>query len=679
MASRDTLFYVLNKLTESGLDMEDHNALKIGALDANEMAAVGVTRHQCPAMVLNYMDPWHPGKVLTPYPKHPPFRRFRFLGPVLPTDLKGKEIRYIQAAGSGCCAYFPTTRDWLPTKDDTDIDIFITEGELKAAIACKVGLPCIGLGGVHNFTNTDMGFPFLPELEAINWVQRRVYIIFDNDTPMKAGVVSAMNTLGQALVDRGAFVYTVFLDPIPNKAKTGLDDFIVHFGAKALAKNIREAELLLLAKPLWELNNTHAVIMNPPMVLNKKDGRVLRPNDFINVTHADLQVTEQKMLPDGRISQKRVQLAPHWMKWRQRSKFSEVTYAPGQERTMENGMWNAWGGWGSEPKKGGVKPFLQLLEIIFGTHKEGKEAMHWFLQWCAYPIQHPGAKLYTSVLLWSSAHGVGKTLVGYVLGRIYGKKNWIEVKQKDLHGDFNSWAKEKQFIIGDEITGSDSHEVADQLKNLITSDTIRINEKFVPQYELPNVANFLLTSNRASALYLEDDDRRFFVWKVGGKGTEEFYAMFDKWYKTHENIQAVHHHLMELDLKGFNPLAKAMNTEAKQEMVETARTSYAAWCHRLKDTPDFFLRQGKAAMESDLYTAEELLKMYKREDQFTTIKASTLGAALKSVGFEQVAQIRWGNPERRDRFFILRNEERWLKATPIQVRKHLEQTKREVQ
>ena len=677
MANSLSLKLATEKLAESGLNLDDLKVLNLSVLDPSETAAIGITRHALPTLVFNYMDPWHPGCALTAYPKHPPFRRYRFLGGPLPVDAKGREVRYIQPSDSGCCAYFPTSIDWLPKQNDVASDLFITEGEIKAASACKIGMPCIGLGGVANFSNAKtFGIDFLRELEAIVWVHRRVYLIFDNDGVPKTGVVAALNRLGQMLVDRGAIVYTVFLDPIPNKQKTGLDDFIVHFGIPALAKAVREAEMLLMAKPLWDMNDTHAVIMSPCMVLSKVDGRLMRPNDFINVVSADLQVPEQVMLADGSLSPKRVSLPAHWMKWRMRSKFKEVTYAPGAPREMSDGRWNAWEGWGSEPKKGDVKPFLQLLSVVFGESVEGKAAQKWFLQWAAYPIQNPGAKLYTSVLLWSKEHGVGKTLLGYVLGRIYGRKNWVEVKQKDLHGDFNSWAKGKQLIIGDEITGSDSHEVADQLKNLITSDTILINEKFVPQYELPNVANFFLTSNRASALFLEDDDRRFFVWRVQSKASDEFYAMFNDWYKTHTNIQAIHHFLEKVDLVGFNPLAKAMATSAKQDMLEVARPNYVEWCYKLKDSPDYYLSANRVqASNSDLYSAEELLSLYRAQDPHINIKPATLGTALSNAGFQPIPQIRWGNPSRRDRFFIIRNEDKWKKATPIQIRKHLETTK----
>ena len=118
-----------------------------------------------------------------------------------------------------------------------------------------------------------------------------------------------------------------------------------------------------------------------------------------------------------------------------------------------------------------------------------------------------------------------------------------------------------------------------------------------------------------------------------------------------------------------------MNTTDKEDMVDTMRSAHSAWCHELRDTPDFILRVGSKTLESDLYSANELLERFKDRDRFTTVKASTLGASLKAAGFIQLPLMRWGNPERRDRFFIVRNEEKWSKASLAQLRKHLEATK----
>ena len=116
----------------------------------------------------------------------------------------------------------------------------------------------------------------------------------------------------------------------------------------------------------------------------------------------------------------------------------------------------------------------------------------------------------------------------------------------------------------------------------------------------------------------------------------------------------------------------------KEDMIEAGRSSHSNWCHKLKATPDFFLRSGSVALTSDLYTSQELLGLFKIEDPVSSLKATGLALELRSTGFKQLPQIRWhpkGQPERQDRFFIIRNQEKWATATPAQIRKHVEATK----
>ena len=109
--------------------------------------------------------------------------------------------------------------------------------------------------------------------------------------------------------------------------------------------------------------------------------------------------------------------------------------------------------------------------------------MSWPLEAC---IQHPGAKLKTSVVL-IGREGVGKNSLLIPVERIYGQYA-INITEAELYADFCPWKKDKQFIVGNEVGGErDKRQVMDKLKDLITSPTMIINEKFMPQYELPNV------------------------------------------------------------------------------------------------------------------------------------------------------------------------------------------------
>jgi hypothetical protein len=65
---------------------------------------------------------------------------------------------------------------------------------------------------------------------------------------------------------------------------------------------------------------------------------------------------------------------------------------------------NRWKGWGSTPKQGDIGPWNEMLDFLFAG---GAEHRKYFEQHTAYPIQYPGAKLATTVVLYSQTQGVG--------------------------------------------------------------------------------------------------------------------------------------------------------------------------------------------------------------------------------------------------------------------------------
>ncbi len=669
----------IDKLKSSGLDKFTVQELCMQPLTAEQTAAIGPNFSACPSLRINYMDPYvenAPAQPLRHRPMAPGFFRVRYLGPNLPTSRDGKPIRYMQPSNIGVCAYFPPLLDWATILADSSIELIITEGELKAAKSCAMGFPTIGLGGVHNFTAPRTGYDFLPELLKINWVMRKVTICFDNDGRTNPNVVSAMNKLAKRLESLGAIPYTVCLPDPPQGGKMGLDDYFLTHTAQDFKTLMERREAMTMALELWKMNERFVKVLDPMVIVDRSDMRTLQLAGF-RAHYNNLMVPKQEIGKDGTMSYAEAPLADKWLGWKLRTSVNGITYAPGQQLFLPTtNELNTWKGWGSVPKRGSVQPFMDLLAYVFGTHKEGKLAQKWFLQWAAYPLIHPGAKLLSAVVIWSNEQGVGKSFLAYFLGAIYGRDNWREVGQKDLVGSFSGWVKNKQLIIGNEITGSDNREVVDQLKALITSPRVSVNEKYIPEYELPNVCNFMFNSNRPSAVFVEQADRRFFIWEVQTKAPQTFFDALDEWKNNPDNIAAIHHYLLNVDLTGFSPTSAPPMTSAKEDMIEAGRSSHSNWCYKLRATPDFYLRRMNTPETSDLYTSQELLNFFKQEDTFSNLKATGLAIELRIAGFKRLDQIRWGNPERQDRFFIIRNEEKWLKATPAQVRKHLEQTKR---
>lgn len=666
----------VKKLASSGLTLEDAKTLGIDILSADEMAAEGGGIKKLMGLRFQYFD-IH-GQPARDVPKADPYARYRYLED--PKDFSAstdKAQRYAQKVRTLPMAYYPKNHDWAVTTKDASAPLIITEGELKAAKACKEGFPTIGIGGVHNWKSTKHGITWLPSFTEINWVRRRVIIVFDSDARTNPNINIATWDLAQALIAQGAFVYFLYLPAIDGVDKTGLDDYLTYAGgdtAQKLTELLADAEPLGLATPLWKLNERFVYVANPGFIVDQRTNFKIAPNAFISHHQAHVLYQEKVLRPNGTISYKPVSAAAHWIKWPMRHEVDGITYAPGKEYYVEEkGLrkLNTWPGLGVEPVKGDVTPFLELLKHLLTGNEEW--AMPWTLMWFAYPIQNPGTKLFTALTFYGLRHGTGKTLIGETMKRIYGK-NYVLIEPKMLHGEFTAWAENKQFGHGDEVVTRDTKRgEAENLKLMITRPEIRINEKFIPAYTIPDCINYYFTTNHSDALVLENDDRRQAIFEVQvGPLPEEFYTKY-KWWLDHGGAEALLHYLLyEVDCEEFNPAAPAPRSTAKERMIEANFTDHTAWVHQLLDTPEHVLRIGDVPIHKDLFTSKELYDIY-CPDGKSNISVMGLGRELVKCGFRQVYQGRSVTlPDGRQvRCFAVRNADYWLKASSKDVVAHL--------
>lgn len=669
------LSYGEQKLKTSGLSTEDAKQLKISFLNGSQTAKCNSNFKELCSLKLAYHGP--DGKALKDSPHSKNFYRLRYLE--TPTDFESlgnkKPIRYVQEPNTAPVAYYPQNfNDWEHLCKSVEEPLIITEGELKAAKACKEGFPTLGLGGVYNWRSNKLGITWLESLNYIQWVKRHVYICFDSDYRENPMVCHALREFSEELQRRGSFTYLVSLPQLPGLDKVGLDDFLVHAGPSAnemFRELLRTAEPLGLIKPLFELNDKYIYIRKPGLIVDQRDmDNKLTAAAFKDHAQSTTNYQERQIKADGSISFKSVSAAAAWIKWPLRMEAARLTYQPGLERFVK-GEYNTWPGWGCQPKKGTVKPFLALLDHLFeGAEKEAKE---WLLRWMAYPLQYPGVKLFTSVVVHGIRHGTGKSMLGYSLAKLYGR-NFTEISQLDLHNNFNEWAESKQFVMGDDVTGSNKRQDADFLKKMITQKELRINAKYTPSYVVPDCINYFFTSQHPDSFFLEDDDRRFFIHEVlVGPKPEEFYVEYDLWLET-GGAEAIFHYLLNLDLGDFNPAAPAYRTAAKERMINTGRSDLASWVRQLMAVPDSILKLGDITIEKDLFTSKELLELYDPLGK-TGTTANGLARELSRAGLRQVQDgrpIRLSNGTQA-RYYAVRNAPHWLNQHgPSSAVKHLE-------
>lgn len=209
--------------SKSGLSKNDMHDLGMYSLPPKETYAMFGIQSEAIAM---------------PYDKNGTFVRAKILSQ---TTKFGAVInrKYTQRKGTTPKIYLPNIGEikWNKVAKDKSQPLYITEGEKKAASACKAGYPCIGLAGVYCFRSKQNGF--LPDWDKFELDGREVFIIFDSDIIDKPQVRWAEYALSLELTARGAHVSRIRLLALPNNDKCGLDDFLV---ANGLPSNIDHAK-----------------------------------------------------------------------------------------------------------------------------------------------------------------------------------------------------------------------------------------------------------------------------------------------------------------------------------------------------------------------------------------------------------------------------------------------------
>lgn len=558
------------------------------------------------------------------------------------------EQKYWQPPNTLPKFYFPPLLDWDAVSKSEEI-LYITEGEKKAACACAMGIPTIGLGGVWSWKSKQAALPFLPDFELISWARREVRIVFDSDLADKPQILGALHALARTLAKLGAKPVFVKL-PSEHGDKVGLDDYLMSEGTEGFFK-LPITEFAEIAQ-LWALNDRYAVIENPGFILDLKAEQPYTVNSFEKLITRDLRATTF----NARGEQTETGVGELWLAWPYRQKFSKIVYIPGAPPITDAGEYNAWRSWGVTPQEGDVSLWHELLDYCFAGDAQ---ARHWFEQWCAYPVQHPGFKLYTAVLFYGVQQGTGKSLVGLTLARLYGS-NASLITRGDLKSTYTEWARNKQFVVVEEVTGSDKRSEADHLKNLITRETLSINIKYQPGYSIKDCINYFMTSQHPDALFLESSDRRFFVHEMPRHpATAGFYAAYDAWYRS-EGVGALLHYLQnDIDLANFNPRAPAYKTKSKTDMIDLAYSDLDYWCKILYDDPDSILKLDGVVIDKDLWDDHQLLAWYDQGGQRKTHLVA-LRRALRRAGVVKTEPTQ--TKDGLVRLWIVRRLSKWLTA-----------------
>lgn len=640
----------LADLARSGLDNNDYKKMKLQTCTDAEASAVLNSTFATYGYVLPYFD--FKGNVIGNF-------RFKFLEEL--KNSKGKVVKYSQPKGTTPHLYFPPCIKWSQILCDPSIPIVFTEGEKKAYKACKADIPTIGLGGVWSFQSKKQDKALIDDFSVINLKDRIIEICYDNDLHTNEDVLKASKRFAMQLNEKGAKPYNKLL-PFNPYQKIGLDDYLLDHNKEDF-NNLEKKEFNNISL-VNELDNKVAYIKEVGKFYVFDSNLFVGSSALKNDVFANLNMMEGDSV---------INLAARWIELKNRRTHQRLTYKPGQPQITDENEYNLWKGWGCAPKKGSVKLFINVVHKIFGNDKS---LIQWFLDWVAYPIQHPGAKMLSGVLLQSVEQGTGKSTIGLCIGAMYGD-NFKLIDDPQLHSTFNEWAVNKQFILGDEISGKDKRAESDTIKNLITRPQITINKKYSPTYTVPDCINYLFTSNHPDALNIEPDDRRFFVYRLKkgegvtlkeGKQLENFREGAGT---SHLLYYFAFEHKISAD---FDPCARPPMTQAKADLIDHSLTDIERFLANVRENPDYALAIDGVPIDRDLFTTSQIIYLYQRLHPRANVTTTAMGKAINKIFPDSDNHIvRTVTGPQRLRAY--RNIEKWAKANHKDMQAHYESSK----
>lgn len=239
---------------------------------------------------------------------------------------------------------------------------------------------------------------------------------------------------------------------------------------------------------------------------------------------------------------------------------------------------NTWRGWPIKPKQGQCGEILDLVYYLCGNDQHGNESAEWLLKWMAFPLQNPGAKMQSAIIM-HGPQGTGKSTLFKTLARIYGYRgnpyiNYsIVLDQKALQSNFNPDWDDKLFVLAEEVVNSsEKWQLKNELKELVTGDTMRIEGKFLNAVHKKNRINMAFLSNEHQPLPLDIGDRRHHVIYTPQKRERKFYQDLAQELKN-GGVEAFYHFLLNLDLTGFDEDSEPPMTEAKERLIAVSSPS----------------------------------------------------------------------------------------------------------
>jgi len=254
-------------------------------------------------------------------------------------------------------------------------------------------------------------------------------------------------------------------------------------------------------------------------------------------------------------------------------KYDCIEFMPPPLKCPSN-VFNMWHGFAIERvetvSSNNIQPFINHLKVLVNYDEH---ALDYMIKWLADLMQNPGVVNGIAVV-FKSGQGSGKNVFFNFIQNIIGKELYYETANpvQDLWSRFSVGRKNRILINVDETSGKDTYPHAEQLKNMLTSPVYNYEQKGVTSVTLKNYNRVVFTTNNATPVKIEEDDRRFVVFQASDdkKGNKAYFDALVAYFDDKTNQKAVFDYLMSIDLSKVDWINDRPKTELYKSIQEAS-------------------------------------------------------------------------------------------------------------
>jgi hypothetical protein len=501
-----------------------------------------------------------------------------------------KQQKYRGQQNSISRVYIPTlVSNWY----DSKYNLLIVEGAFNAVRLCADGFHAVAISGVYNWRDKtapkgdDKIIDDLAALLLSDHIER-VTVLFDSDSVdegKNVQLIAAKHRLCQAITkllsDRKQTIYTCAPTPRKGGAKRGPDDYLQEEGLEKFQELLDKGSRLYEDFPRQRIERESIERYIYVKKLEKFFDTLTW--DEISTTQLDKELmgrgkvydyTANKSKPD--FYTHKDLLATHALDGLRfaydikfRPDLKDVYYQDEKDGNKYINCFNPKHL--PTPLQGDVSLFYESLRSLC---RNSPSAVDKIMVILARHVQSPGLTPKYGILFTGKPRA-GKSNMAKLIGLALGGVEYSHFTKINLKTEFNGDYKNK---VAKEWPEFDKNMDSDWLKDLITSDTRRVNNK---HGRIEDVANFMLNMFTCNGLQsqIEEDDGRFVICGYAEPDNKDLGLAFEEWVKASGPNHLRHHLLYDIDASSYDRLD--VKTEMRDAVIKASKSNIGQICDQV--------------------------------------------------------------------------------------------------